>query len=155
MKNIKQKTLIITCLVCLLPIFIGVFLWDALPDTMAVHFNINGEPDNFASKGFVVYGLPVFMMLLQFVCCIISDIKASKYGSTLKLEMVTKWILPVITIVLHIATLMFNLGREIDIRKVAVLIIGCVFFAMGICLPEANYVKSFNVDAEKARKSQG
>ena len=80
MKFIKWKTLIITCFVCLLPILLGVALWDKLPDLMAIHFNINNEADNFASKGFVVFGLPVIMAALQAFCCIVSDVNACKHG---------------------------------------------------------------------------
>lgn len=152
MKNIRWKILFITCAVCLMPILLGVYLWEKLPDSMAIHFNISGVPDNFASKGFVVYGLPCLMMLLQIVCCIANDINTHKYGSVPKLEMVTKWILPVIAVVLQVVTLMFNLGWGVDIRKVVVLIIGCVFLAVGVCLPEVNYVKNFKVNASKARK---
>ena len=152
MKNIRWKILIITCIVCLLPIFPGLFLWKELPADMAIHFNIAGQPDNFASKGVVVYGLPCLMMLLQIVCCVVNDINAYKYGSAPKLEMVTKWILPVIAVALQIVTLLFNLGWGVDIRKVVVMIIGCVFLAVGVCLPEVHYVKNFKVDVDKARK---
>lgn len=66
MKFIKWKSFIVTSFVCLLPILLGIALWENLPDTMAIHFNINNEPDNFASKGFVVFGLPFLMVILQF-----------------------------------------------------------------------------------------
>ena len=92
MKIIKWKTLIITGIVCLLPIFLGLFLWDKLPETMAIHFDINNKPDNFAPKGFVVFGIPVLMLLLQFICCVINDVNAYKYGDRIKFEMATKWI---------------------------------------------------------------
>mgnify|MGYP003308702311 CR=1 FL=1 len=95
MKIIKWKTLIITGIVCLLPIFLGLLLWDKLPETMAIHFDINNKPDNFAPKGFVVFGIPVLMLLLQVICCVINDVNAYKYGDRVKFEMATKWIIPV------------------------------------------------------------
>ena len=152
MKFIKWKSLIITCIVCLLPILLGVFLWDKLPDTMAIHFDINNQPDNFASKGFVVYGLPVMMVLLQIFCCFINDINAYKHGERKKFETVTKWIIPVMTVVLQIITLGYGLGWNIDIRKYAVLIVGVIFLVIGNYLPKFDYVKNHNVDTEKARK---
>ena len=152
MKNIRWKILITTCIVCLLPILPGMVLQENLPADMAIHFNIAGEPDDFASKGFVVYGLPCLMMLLQIICCVVNDINVRKYGSAPKFEMITKWILPVIAVALQIVTLLYNLGWGVDIRKVVALIIGCVFLIVGVCLPEVNYVKNFKVDAEKARK---
>ena len=61
MKFFKWKIFFITSAVCLLPILLGILLWDRLPDIMAIHFNIYGEADNFASKSFVVFGLPIIL----------------------------------------------------------------------------------------------
>lgn len=65
MKFIKWKTLIITCIVCLLPVFFGLALWSDLPDSIAIHFNFYNKPDNFAKKEFAVFGLPIMMVALQ------------------------------------------------------------------------------------------
>ena len=105
MKYIKWKTLIVTCVVCILPVFLGIALWNELPEKIAIHFNIYNRPDNFASKEFAVLGLPVMMALFQLFCCIISDINYREHSVPVKIELVTKWIIPVITFVLYIATL--------------------------------------------------
>lgn len=152
MKFIKWKSLIITCIVCLLPILLGLVLWDKLPDTMAIHFNINNEPDNFASKGFVVFGFPLLMVLLQAFCCFINDINAHKHGERKKFEMATKWIIPIMSIILQIVTLGYGLGWNIDIRVVATLIVGIIFLVIGNYLPKFDYIKDYNVDTEKARR---
>lgn len=152
MKFIKWKSLIITCLVCLLPILLGIALWDNLPDTMAIHFNVNNQPDNFSSKGFVVFGLPLLMVLLQIFCCIVNDINAHKHGERKKFERATKWIIPIMTIILQVTTLGYGLGWDMDIRKVAVLIVGIIFLIIGNYLPKLDYIKNYNVDTEKARK---
>jgi len=152
MKSIKWKSLIITCIVCFLPVFLGIALWDNLPDIMAIHFNINNEPDNFASKGFVVFVLPLLMVFLQAICCFINDINAQKHGERKKFERVTKWIIPIMSIILQIITLGYGLGWNIDIRKAVALIIGIVFLVIGNYLPKFDYVKNYNIDTQKARK---
>lgn len=152
MKFIKWKILIVTSLVCLLPVLLGVALWNDLPDMIAIHFDINNNPDNFASKGFAVFGLPVMMMVLQWFCCFINDINASKHGTRKKFEMATKWIIPVMCIILQAVTLGYSLGWNIDIRKVAAVIVGCVFLVIGNYLPKFDYVKNYDLNAEKARK---
>lgn len=152
MKIIKWKSLVITCIVCLAPILLGIALWDKLPDTMAIHFDINNQPDNFASKGFVVFGLPVLMVLLQVVCCFINDINAHKHGERKKFELATKWIIPVMSVVLQIITLGYALGWNIDIRKSVALILGIVFLVIGNYMPKMDYIKNHEIDTEKARK---
>lgn len=152
MKHIKIKTLIITCIVCLLPILFGVVLWSKLPENIAIHFNLYNEPDNFASKGFVVFGLPVMMAIFQIICCLINDFNAAKHGERIKFEMITKWILPSLSVILQIITLGYALGWDIDIRKVVTLIIGVMFIFIGNYLPKFDYIKDYDVDTEKARK---
>ena len=152
MNYIKWRTLLITCLICLLPIVLGIIWWESLPDTMAIHFNINNEPDNFASKGFVVFGMPVLMMLLQIICCFINDFNAYKHGDRVKFERVTKWIIPMMSIVLQVITLGYGLGWPIDIRKAVALLLGIIFIGIGNYLPKFDYVKHYEVSTEQAKK---
>ncbi len=152
MKFIKWKTLIITCLVCLLPVLLGVALWDKLPETMAIHFNMYNEPDNFASKGFVVFGLPFMMVILQIVSCIITDINIKQHGERKKFTTVVKWIIPVMSIILQAVTLFYGLGMMIDIRRVAMIIVAGIFIIMGNYMPKFDYIKNYDVEAHKARK---
>ncbi len=152
MKIFKWKTFIITGIVCLLPILFGISLWNRLPSEMAIHFNIYGEADNFASKGFVVFGLPIMMVVLQAFCCFINDINAYKHGDRKKLETVTKWIIPCLTVVLQIITLGYGLGWNLDIRKAVSFIVGVILIVIGNYLPKFDYVKNYDIDTEKAKK---
>ena len=45
MKKIDKKMLLFGILLCLLPILVGFYYYDLLPDKIAVHFNIQGNPD--------------------------------------------------------------------------------------------------------------
>lgn len=152
MKFIKWKSLLATCAVCLLPILLGLALWDKLPSAMAIHFDINNNPDNFASKGFVVFILPLLMVLLQAFCCFVNDINAAKHGERKKFERATKWIIPVMTVILQAVTLGYALGWNLDIRRIAAFIVGVIFLVTGNYLPKLDYVKNYDVDTEKARR---
>ncbi|MEE1043497.1 MAG: DUF1648 domain-containing protein, partial [Clostridia bacterium] len=116
------------------------------------HFDINNNPDNFSSKGFAVFGLPFMMVALQVICCVINDLNSAKHGERKKFEYATKWIIPVMSIVLQIITLGYSLGWNLDIRKYAIIIVGIVFIIIGNYLPKFDYVKNYNMDTEKARK---
>ncbi|MBQ7036283.1 MAG: DUF1648 domain-containing protein [Clostridia bacterium] len=152
MKFMKWKILCITCLVCLLPIVPGLFLWESLPDSIAIHFDIHNNPDNYASKGFVVFGLPCLMLLLQVFCCFVNDINAAKHGDRVKFERITKWIIPIMSIVLQGMTFAVALGQNVDVRKVAVLIVGIILLVIGNYLPKFDYIKNYDIDTQKARK---
>ncbi|MBO4941633.1 MAG: DUF1648 domain-containing protein [Clostridia bacterium] len=152
MKFIKWKTLIVTSLVCLWPILLGLFLWEKLPDTMAIHFDLNNNPDNFAPKGFVVFGMPCLMVALQWICCLINDINAKKHGSRMKFERVTKWIIPIMTVLLQLVTFGIGLGAKINVRAVVAFIVGVMFISTGNYLPKLDYIKDYDLSADKARK---
>ncbi len=152
MKFIKWKILLLTCFVCLLPILLGLVLWNQLPDMMAIHFDAYNNPDNFASKGFVVFGMPLLMVPLQCICCFINDLNAHKHGERKKFELVTKWIIPIMAMLLQVLTLGYGLGWNVDIRKVVSIIVGGIFLVIGNYLPKMDYIKHFDTSTEKARK---
>ncbi len=152
MNFMKWKKFIITSLVTLSPILLGLALWDKLPSEIAIHFDINNNPDNFAPKAFVVFILPLLMVLLQFICCLINDINAKKHGERKKFETVTKWIIPVMCVILQAMTFAYALERIVEIRIPVILIVGAILIVIGNYLPKLDYVKNHDVDTEKARK---
>ena len=77
-KRIDWKILIITTLMCIVPIIFGVILYNRLPEQMAVHFGLNNEPNSFAPKEFALFGIPLLMTALQIICCISSDCMEQK-----------------------------------------------------------------------------
>lgn len=153
MKFIKKRSLVISCGVCLLPIVLGLALWSKLPDSMAIHFNFHNKADNFASKYFAVFGIPILMMLLQIFCCLTSDIKAAKHGERKKFEIILKSIIPIVTIILQSLTMGYALGISIDIRRIVAAIVGIMLILIGNYQPKLDYIKDYDtVSTEKARK---
>ncbi len=148
---IKWKIFLITSFVCILPVIFGIFSWNNLPDSMAIHFDINNNPDNFASKTFVVFGLPLLMVILQWICCVINDVNAYKFGDRKKFEYATKWIIPVMSFILYIITIGYSLGWKIDIRAAVCLIIGAMLLVIGNYLPKFDRLNGIKADAEKSR----
>ncbi len=152
MKTVKWRILLVTALVCLMPILLGVSLWDKLPETMAIHFNINNEPDNFASREFVVFGLPGLMMLFQIVCCVANDLGFRGKKNPKKVEIMSKWILPVMSVVLYVAIIGYGLGWQFEMHRVAALVVGVMLLVTGNYLPKLDYVKRHQFDTQQARK---
>lgn len=46
------------------PMFYGIAKWSSLPDKIAIHFSLNGTPDNFVSKPFAVVGIPIVLLCI-------------------------------------------------------------------------------------------
>lgn len=70
-KKMKHKIKIsISIIICLLPMIAGVIFYHQLPDRMPIHFGINDVPDNYASKGFALFGIPILLAVVQSVIMI-------------------------------------------------------------------------------------
>ena len=54
MKKYK-KMIILTTLLTGLPILIGLILWSKLPDSMATHWDVNGQANGWSGKGTTVF----------------------------------------------------------------------------------------------------
>ncbi len=151
-KIIRWKFLFFSWVITLLPVLLGVALWNSLPENIAIHFDMYNRPDNFAPKWFAVFGLPVMMVILQTISCVITDFNSAKHGERKKFENVVKWIIPVLCIVLQVITLGYSLGWAIDIRVSVMLIVSAIFLVMGNYQPKLDYVKHYDYDTQTARK---
>ena len=65
-KNLK--VLIITSIIILLPMLAGVIIWNQLPDQVPMHWNFKGEVDDWGSKAFLVYRMPLILLAGQWLC---------------------------------------------------------------------------------------
>lgn len=136
MKKINWKILITTCLFCLLPIILGIVYYNSLPDRVAIHFDLNNNPNNYFIKPIFVFGFPVFMMLIQIFCVVIVDVADKHKEANKKVGLVCKWIIPVMSIVLYIVTMLFNLNYIVDIRAYVMLLLGVMFMVIGNYMPK-------------------
>ena len=136
MKKIDFKTLILTCVFCLLPILIGLWQYDALPEKVAIHFDINNNPDNYFNKALFVFGMPIFMVVLEAICSIGVDLTDKYKDANKKATIVMKWMIPVILVVMYIITIAYNLGTKLDIRVWVMLLLGAMFIVTGNYLPK-------------------
>ena len=147
-KKIDWKILIITSLICLIPIIFGVILYDQLPEQMAVHFGVNNEPNSFAPKEFALFGIPLLMFILQVFCCISSDFMEEKKQNK-KYITIYKWIIPIIEMVVYLTMLAYGAGIELDMRMIVCITLGIVFTLIGNYMPKTepnklqmNYIRA-------------
>lgn len=136
MKKINIKSLIITSIVCLLPIICGLIFYNELPDRIAIHWGIDNSPNGYFSKPVFVFGMPVIMLVLQIFCSIISDLSDKNPEANKKAVTVYKWLIPIITIVMYIVTIAIALGNSLDIRKIVMILLGILFIISGNYMPK-------------------
>ena len=130
------KFLLITSLMLLLPIVAGLLLWNQLPDQMPTHWNAAGEVDSWSSKPFAVFGLPVLMLVIHWVCVLGTQADPKKDNHSTKILHLVLWICPVLSIFLHAVTYAAALGKEVRMEMIMPSLIGLVLTVVGNYLPK-------------------
>lgn len=140
MKKIDKKMLLFGILLCLLPILVGFYYYDLLPDKIAVHFNIQGNPDNFVSKTWGIVEVPLGMGAVFVVLSIFLDIQETgKKGAAL-----VKITIPILTIILQGALIYYALDNNFDVGKLTLFTVGIIFMVLGNYLPKKEYWGKYN-----------
>ena len=85
MKAIPKRTLLVTCIIILLPMFFGLALWNRLPERMPTHFDFSGEVDGYSGRPFAVIGLPLFILAMQLFCAVMLRADPKKQNISEKL----------------------------------------------------------------------
>jgi len=65
MKKKIDILVIITTIICLLPMILSVLVYKQLPEQVAIHFNSAGIPDGFAPRAVAAFGLPLLMAVIN------------------------------------------------------------------------------------------
>ena len=133
-KNLK--ILIITSIVILLPVLAGVVLWDTLPEQIPTHWNAAGEIDGWSSKTFAIFGLPLMMLAMHWLCVLATAADPKKANHSDKLIHLVLWIIPIISVVLFVLTYVAALGTEVRMEMVMPLLVGFVLTVVGNYLPK-------------------
>ena len=136
MKKINVDILILTSVMCLVPILFGLYFYQSLPDIVAVHFDINNNPNGVMPKEFLVFGLPVLMMIIQIFVCVAIDIKNKDIEKNKKSMFLYKLMIPVVSILLYVVIIMYAVTDGVNIVKIAMAIVGVMFIVTGIDLPK-------------------
>jgi uncharacterized membrane protein len=133
-KNLK--TMIITSIIILAPIAVGLFLWDQLPAKMATHFGVNGEANGWESKEFAVFGLPLFLLAVHWLCAFFTGVDPKKDNISNKMMTLVLWIMPVIAIVGCGSMYIYTLDNTINTTIIGMTMLGCMFLVLGNYMPK-------------------
>jgi len=134
MKN--KKTLVITSLICLLPIIVGALVYKRLPEMIATHFDLNGNPDGWSSRAFAVFGLPAILLAVNLLLPFMLRADPKHENMSGALVNITIWTIPVLSLLCSGLTLGRALGYDVRIERVLPVFMGVLFILIGNYLPK-------------------
>ena len=136
MLKISKTKLIITSIMILIPIAVGLILWNRLPETMVTHWGVGNVPNGWSSKAMAVFGLPAILLAVHWVCLFATKADPKSKNINPRILDLVLWICPVLSIVLGTVTYSFSLGYEVNVQAVVTIIVGVLFVVVGNYLPK-------------------
>jgi uncharacterized membrane protein len=132
-KNLK--TLLLTGLVILLPLIWGLIAYHSLPDSIPIHFDIQGNVDGYGHKSFILL-IPIIILLIQWAATIEANFSNKKEEIKPNYIKMMSWVLAAASIAMGI--IMYNCasGNLMTAQRLAPIIVGILFVAMGNFMPK-------------------
>lgn len=128
--------LVFSSVAILLPIAVGLVLWNKLPETISVHWNFAGESDGFGGKAFVVFGMPLIMLALQWLCVFVTEKDKKNQNQSPKMQKIVLWICPVCLWFVSGAIYCAALGKQFNMLTAVYLFLGVMFCIIGNYMPK-------------------
>ena len=132
----SKKTLIITSLICLLPMLVGALVYSRLPEQVATHFDLQGNPDGWSSRPFAVFGLPGILLAVNLLMPFLLRADPKHKNMSGALVNIVIWTVPVISLLCSGLTLGRALGYDLRIEMVLPVFMGLLFILIGNYLPK-------------------
>ncbi len=137
MKTKSNRTiLILTSLVCILPLIMSLVVYQDLPDQIAIHWDGSGNPDNFAPKALAAFGLPFLFLGINLFSKLVLYNDPKRAYTSQAMQIFATWLPPLLSVVAIPITLLIALGSPIPITLVFPVIIGLVLIVAGNYLPK-------------------
>ena len=136
----NKRILIITSIIILLPVLVGLLLWNQLPEQVPVHFNSEGVADSYKSKLWGVTFVYFFVFLCHWFAAIVTSVDPRRRNISGKIFCLVLWICPIISIFMGIVIYGSALKWPwVNVNIMANLVVGVIFVALGNYLPKCRH----------------
>ena len=132
----NKGLLILTSIVLLVPIAVGLLLWNQLPEQIPSHWDINGNVDGWSSKASAVFAMPALLLAFHWLCVFASTADPKHKNYSPKMLKFVLWICPVIGLVINTLIYTTALGYPLRVEIIMPLLVGLMFLIVGNLLPK-------------------
>ncbi|SEF21923.1 Uncharacterized membrane protein [Streptococcus gallolyticus] len=134
--KINKKSLVKTSLVILLPVFIGILLWNQLPSQVATHFDISGNADGYNSKIFAIFAFPILFLLFQLIMLVSLEKDSVKATTPARMVKIYAWLIPFLSLIVQVSIYANALGVIKSSPALVTAFLGIIFIFIGNYLPK-------------------
>lgn len=147
--------LLFSSLVLLLPIPIGLILWDRLPSSMPMHITTGSGVDGFGSKGFVIFAIPLIFLAVHLLCLSLTLWDMKKKEQSPKVLVLVLWIMPFLSVFTTAITYALSMGWDVDITHFIYITVGLMFILIGNYLPKCKQNRTIGIKIKWTFESEG
>lgn len=133
MKKIDWRMLVLTSSIFLIPLVLILIYYGQLPEVLQTHFAIDNQANGTSSKWVSLILTPMLVVMFHVFLCIVLD--STKNGQ-LPVVKVVKWILPILTTLIMVTTLAYNVGHQLDVRRLTIAFIAGIYLVTGNYMPK-------------------
>ena len=134
-KNHKWKA-VVSSVIILLPVLFGLIMWNQLPATMTSHWGADGVADGTATKGFMVFGLPLILLALHWLMLVAETLLQKSKPQNSKIVSMQFFIIPITSLVVNTFIYSVSLGKDWNLFALIPVLVGVLFLYIGNYLPK-------------------
>ena len=134
--KLNKKWMIITTLICLLPIAAGLAVYGKLPEQVPTHFAFDGTPNGWSSRAMAVFGIPAILAAINLFLHFSLNADPKKKNMGEAMVKICLCIIPVISVLVNGMVLANALGYSTKMETVIPALVGVLFVLIGNYLPK-------------------
>ena len=134
--KMNKKILGLTSVMILLPVLVGCFFWNRLPETMATHFELSGQASGFSSRWVTVFGLPSFLLVIHWLCIFVTSKDPKSSNVNPKARHLVYWIIPLASWFALGSIYAHALGYAVNHALIVNAFLGLLLMAIGNYMPK-------------------
>ena len=131
-----KKSILLSTLGTLLPIFIGCLLYDRLPDQLALHWGADGAVDRYGGKGMLIFGLPLILAGINLLGMMFTALDPKQQGQNKKALRIIFWIMPLLSVLISTFMYCIALGSTVETVGFICPTVGILMAVMGNYMPK-------------------
>ena len=141
----NKWAILLSTLGTLLPVVVGLLLWDQLPNIITTHWGADGVADGSSAKWFSVFILPLIMAGINLLCILVTALDPKQAEQNKKAMQVVFWIMPIISMLASCTIYMAALGKAFQLATLLPLLLGAMFIFIGNYLPKATQNRFYGI----------
>ena len=95
-KNILM--LVITSIICLLPICLSFAVYNDLPENVVMQWNFEGNPNWYAHKAALAFGMPIFFMIINIAVTFLVYTDPKRENASKAMQGFVTWFISILSI---------------------------------------------------------